>query len=199
MKSTDKNRTTSNKRAPTKGQRTPQREMDDTEGDMKDNPLHKAMLDELADLQNAEEQLVTALPQMIELAQSEDLRSAIQNHLQETEQHVQRLQEVATSLGDSFEKKTCEAMRGLLTEATRLAEEFEGSPALDAVLISAAQKVEHYEIASYGTVCAWARQMGHDEVVELLEQTLEEEKTADDKLTEIAETLANATAEEEDE
>jgi len=164
---------------------------------MSDNPLHQAMLDELADLLDAEQQLVQALPDMIEAAASDELRSAIEMHLQETEKHVQRLQEVVSNLGESLEQKTCEAMRGLISEAKRLGEEFEGSPALDAVLISAAQKVEHYEIASYGTVCAWAKQMGHQQVVELLEETLSEEKAADDKLTDIAESLANTEAENE--
>ena len=164
---------------------------------MADNPLHQAMLDELADLLDAEQQLVKALPGMIEAAESDELRSAIESHLQETQTHVQRLKEAVTSLGDSLEQKSCEAMRGLITEAKRLGEEFDGSPALDAVLISAAQKVEHYEIASYGTVCEWARQMGHQQVLELLEETLAEEKAADEKLTEIAENLANAEAEKE--
>jgi ferritin-like metal-binding protein YciE len=159
--------------------------------------LHKLFLDELADVLDAEQQLVKALPKMAEAAREESLRAAFESHLTETQEHVVRLQQVAESLGETPAKKKCKAMKGLLEEAKEILEENEGSDALDAAIIAAAQKVEHYEIATYGTLCAWARQMGHDDVLELLQLTLEEEKAADDTLTEIAESKANPEAEDE--
>jgi ferritin-like metal-binding protein YciE len=159
-----------------------------------DNDLHELFLDELSDLYSAEKQLTKALPKMVKAAQSDELKSAIQSHLEETEGHVDRLQKAFQSLGEKLKRKTCAAMEGLIEEASELLQEQEGKSSLDAAIIAAAQKVEHYEIASYGTVHAWAQQMGHGEVAELLQATLEEESAADEKLTEIAESLANATA-----
>ena len=161
-----------------------------------DNDLHELFIDELADILNAEQQLIKALPKMAEAAQATELREAFQSHLEETRQHAARLEQVFKSLDESVKSKTCKAMKGLLEEGAELMEELEDSSALDAGLIAAAQKVEHYEIASYGTVCAWAEQMGHDEALELLEKTLDEEKTADEKLTEIAMSVANQEGEE---
>lgn len=155
------------------------------------NDLHELFLEELADLLNAETQLTEALPKMAESADSPELAEAFKAHLQETKGHVTRLEQVFQSLDEDPEQKTCKAMQGLIEEGEELIEEEEGSSALDAGLIAAAQKVEHYEIASYGTVCSWAEQMGHARAAELLQQTLDEEKAADEKLTEIAETIAN--------
>ena len=159
-----------------------------------DNALHQLFLDELADVYNAEQQLTRALPKMVEHAESDALREAFESHLEETRHHVTRLEEAAKSLGHNLKGKTCAAMKGLIAEADDLIKEQDGSPALDAALIAAAQKVEHYEIASYGTLVAWAQQMGHHEAVELLQETLEEEKIADEKLTSVAESIANQKA-----
>jgi len=159
-----------------------------------DNDLHELFLDELSDLYSAEKQLTKALPKMIKAAQAEELKSALEQHLGETEGHVTRLEEVAKSLGETLKRKTCAAMEGLVKEASELLAEQKGKSSLDAAIIAAGQKVEHYEIASYGTVRAWAEQMGHDDAVELLQETLDEESAADEKLTEIAESLANDSA-----
>lgn len=159
-----------------------------------DNSLHELFLDELADLLSAEQQLIKALPEMIQAAQSDELKSAIESHLRETKTHAERLNQVAKSLGTTLKSNPCAAMKGLIEEATQLVEEHKEKSSLDAAIIAAGQKVEHYEIASYGTVRAWATQMGHDEAAELLGATLEEECAADEKLTEIAESSANEVA-----
>jgi len=153
-------------------------------------------LDELADVYNAEQQLTKALPKMAKAAKSEELREGFEMHLQETENQIQRIEQVAETLGESIKRKTCKAMRGLIEEGSELMQEKKGSAALDAALIAAAQKVEHYEIASYGTLCAWAKQMNHHEALELLHETLEEERATDEKLTQLAEDLANIEAEQ---
>lgn len=160
-----------------------------------DNDLHELFIDELSDLHSAEKQLTKALPKMIKAAQGEELKKALQSHLTETEGHVERLEEVFESLGEKMKRKTCAAMEGLVKEASELLQEQKGKSSLDAAIIAAGQKAEHYEIASYGTVRAWAEQMGHDEAVDLLQATLDEEKAADEKLTEIAQSSANETAE----
>jgi len=162
-----------------------------------DNDLHELFLDELADLYSAEQQLTKALPKMAKAAQSDELREALEQHLEETEEHLSRLEQVAESLDETLKKKTCKAMKGLIEEADEIVKEQKDSSALDAGIIAACQKVEHYEIASYGTVCAWAEQMGHDEALKLLRQTEEEESAADEKLTEIAENIANERAQAE--
>src|SRR4051812_40700562 len=159
-----------------------------------DNDLHELFLDELADVYSAENQLIKALPKMAKAAESQELREAFEAHLEETRQHASRLEQVVKELDETLKRKTCAAMKGLVEEAQELMQEQKDSSALDAALIAAAQKVEHYEIASYGTLCAWAQQMGHREVLELLQQTLGEEKQADEKLTTIAESLANEKA-----
>jgi ferritin-like metal-binding protein YciE len=171
---------------------------EDTESKSKmDNDLHELFLDELADLYSAEQQLTKALPKMAKAAESEELREALEQHLEETEEHLSRLEQVAESLDETLKKKTCKAMKGLIEEADEIVKEEKDSSALDAGIIAACQKVEHYEIASYGTVCAWAEQMGHDEALKLLRQTEEEESAADEKLTEIAENIANERAQSE--
>jgi len=163
-----------------------------------DNPLHQAFLEEIADMLDAESQLTEALPKMAEAAQSEELREAFNDHLEETKGQIQRIEDAVTSLGESVTPKKCEAMEGLLREGEELMESHKDEASLDAVLIAAAQKVEHYEIASYGTIVAWAKRMGHEEAANLFEETLSEEKTADEKLTQIAESHANAEAEQSD-
>ena len=159
-----------------------------------DTSLHELFLEELADVYNAEQQLTKALPKIARNCQSDELREAIESHLEETQQHVSRLEEVAQSLDESIKRKTCAAMQGLVKEGEEIMREQKDSSALDAAIIAAAQKVEHYEIASYGTLVAWAERMGHDQATELLRETLEEEKAADEKLTSVAESIANERA-----
>ena len=159
-----------------------------------DNDLHDLFVDQLRDILWAESHLVKALPKMAKAAQSAPLRSAFTAHLAETEQHVTRLKEIFANLGLSARAKKCEAMEGLLKEADELHDEYADTAALDAALITAAQKVEHYEIATYGTLRAFAQRMGHTKAVELLTQTLDEESRADAGLTKIAETKVNAAA-----
>jgi len=167
-------------------------------GESGHDPLGELLIDELSDILSAEQQLIKALPRMAEAAQSDELRTAIQAHLEETQEQVRRLEKAAKELGEPLKKKTCKAMEGLLKEAGELMDEHKDEPTMDAVLIAGAQKIEHYEIASYGTACAWARHLGEDEVASLLHDSLEEEKAADEKLTDIAESSANEEAEEED-
>lgn len=162
-----------------------------------DTELHELFLDEIADVYNAEQQLVKALPKMAQAAESDELREAFESHLEETKEHASRLEQVVEELGESMKRKVCPAMKGLIEEAQEMMKEQKGSSALDAALIAAAQKVEHYEIASYGTLVAWAKQMGHSEAEDTLSETLDEEKSADDKLTEVAESIANQRAQAE--
>ena len=162
-----------------------------------DNELHALFLDELADVYSAEQQLTKALPKLAKAAESEELREALEQHLEETEEHLSRLEQVAESLDETLKKKVCKAMKGLIEEGDDIVREQKNSSALDAGIIAACQKVEHYEIASYGTLCAWAEQMGHDEALKLLRQTEEEESAADEKLTEVAENIANERAQSE--
>jgi len=162
-----------------------------------DTDLHKLFLDELADIYNAEQQLTKALPKLAKAAQSDELREALEEHLQETEEHISRIEQIAQSLDESLKRKTCYAMKGLIEEGDDIVKEQKNSTALDAGIIAACQKVEHYEIATYGTLCAWAEQMGHDEALQLLGETEEEESAADEKLTEIAENIANERAQSE--
>ena len=164
------------------------------ENENKHDDLHELFLDELADIYSAEKQLVKALPKMAKAANSDELREAFESHLAETEQQRTRLEEAAEHLGEKLKNKKCKGMEGLIEEGKEMMEEMKDSSALDAALIASAQKVEHYEIASYGTLCAWAEQMGHDDVLQLLKETMEEEESADEKLTEIAESLANEEA-----
>ena len=159
-----------------------------------ENNLQELLVEEMRDLYNAEGQLLKALPKMAKAAQSERLKEAFERHLEETEQQIERLERAFESMGEPVKGKKCKAMEGLLAEGKEIMEEHSESPMLDAALICAAQKVEHYEIASYGTVCTWADLLGLSEVSELLKETLDEEKTADESLTEIAESEINAEA-----
>jgi ferritin-like metal-binding protein YciE len=196
---TNKRRETSPKSGSTRtNQNKRQPNGSEDNSDSTPSPLHETFLEEVADVHNAEQQLLKALPKMAEAAQSDELREAFENHLGETKEHVERLEQAMSAIGESLKNKKCKAMEGLLAEGKEMMEDHAGEPSLDAVLIAAAQKVEHYEIASYGTLAAWAGQLGHDEALDLFTRTLEEEKAADEKLTEIAENLANAAAEEEE-
>ena len=148
--------------------------------------LQELFLEELADIYSAERTLTKALPKMARAADSDELKDAIRSHLEETENHVSRLEEVFNSLDARVKSKRCEGIEGILEEGEELMEDAEGSSALDAALISAAQKVEHYEIAGYGTVRTYAQLLGRNEWVQLLEQTLQEEKDTDVKLSQLS-------------
>lgn len=156
--------------------------------------LKDLFLDQLADLYDAENRLTEALPKMAGLATEQELTAAFTEHAEETAGHVTRLEQVFQELGERARRKKCEAIVGLLKESEEMADENAGSPTLDAALIAAAQKVEHYEIASYGCLRAWAEALGQDEAVELIESILDEEKAADDRLTGIASSVANPEA-----
>ncbi len=150
--------------------------------------------DELKDIYWAEKALTKAIPKMIKNATSPELIEALESHLEVTEQQVSRCEEVFESIGVKAVAKKCEAMEGLIKEAGEIMESTEEGSIRDAAIISAAQKVEHYEIASYGTLCAFAKQLGHEEAASLLEETLNEEKEADTTLTDIAENTINQEA-----
>ncbi len=157
--------------------------------------LNELLEEELKDIYSAEKQLLKALPRMVKKASSQELKSALQEHLQVTEGQVQRLEQVFESLGKPAKAKTCKAMQGLIEEAKEIMEEDATDAVLDAGIIAAAQKVEHYEIASYGTVRTWARLCGEDEAATLLQETLDEEAEADKRLTQLAESFVNPEAE----
>ncbi len=162
---------------------------------MKDRPFHQFFVFELEDLYWAEKHIVDALPDMIEAAESEILKSALDKHLQETKGHVTRLQEAFEALGQKLKDTKCKAMAGILKEGKDMISETEADSAVrDAAIIMAAQKVEHYEIASYGSLIAFSRLMGHTEVTRLLESTLEEEERANTILTDLAESGINESA-----
>jgi ferritin-like metal-binding protein YciE len=155
--------------------------------------LRKTFLHELSDIYDAEKQLLKALPKMAKAAKNGELKAGFQTHLNQTEGHVSRLEEVFEAFGESAKGKTCKAMKGLIEEGEELIKKDEG----DAALISAAQKVEHYEIAAYGSLSSWAELLDEKDAAGLLEETLDEEKATDDKLTEVAETV-NAEASEKE-
>jgi len=151
-------------------------------------------MDELADMYDAEQRIVKALPNMAKAATCPDLKAAIQSHLKETEGHVKTLEQVFRAFDEKAKGKTCEATVGLLEEGDEIAAEFKGSPAINAALISAAQKVEHYEIASYGCLHEWAEVLGKPEAAGLLKRILEEEKGANESLNELAHASLNQEA-----
>ena len=161
---------------------------------MKIDNLQELLVDELRDLYDAEKQLVKALPKMAEAASSNSLRAAFENHLVETQGHVQRLENIFGQLGEDASGETCDAMKGLVKEGDKVVKRIDASPLRDAGLIGAANRVEHYEIAAYGTARTYADMLGLPEASRLLETTLEEEKAADQKLTDIAETMVNDNA-----
>jgi len=156
--------------------------------------LNDLLLNELRDIYHAEKQLVKALPKMAKKAKSDQLRQAFEMHLEQTKGQVERLEQVFDKLDAPTRGKRCEAMEGLIEEAQEIMEEISTPEVLDAALITAAQKVEHYEIASYGSVCALAKALGHDDAAKLLEETLNEEKETDAKLNQIALSEVNETA-----
>jgi len=160
--------------------------------------LKDLFLDGLADMYDAEQRLVKALPKMAKAATCDDLKGAILSHLEETKGHVTKLEEVFECFDEKAKGKTCEATKGLLEEGDEIAAEFKGSPAINAALISAAQKVEHYEMASYGCLHEWAGLLGNDDAAGLLEEILEEEKAANESLTELARASSNEEALGED-
>lgn len=161
--------------------------------------LEKLLKDQLQDAYYFEKKLVKALGKMAKKATNEDLRNGFLQHQQETEGQVQRLEEIFEMLGERPKAKRCPAMDGLVEEAEEIMDEFSDDAALDAGLVCAAQKVEHYEIATYGSMVAWAQQLGHEDVAEALTATLEEEKACDEQLTEVAEAVVNIEAEEDEE
>lgn len=156
---------------------------------MEIDSLRKLYVDELKDLYSAEKQILQALPRMAKKVQNEQLKKAFETHLQETQMQVERLDRIFESLGKSPRGKKCKGMEGLLEEGKEMMQEDMEPEVLDAALISAAQRVEHYEIAGYGSLVALAHQLGHAEAATLLKETLEEEKAADQKLGEIAQTV----------
>lgn len=164
---------------------------------MKSSQLMKLFEDELQDIYWAEKALTKAIPKMIDKATSEELIDALTSHLAETEQHIVRVEQVFESFGQKAVAKKCEAMTGLIKEAEEIMEECEDGAMCDAGIISAAQKAEHYEIATYGTLRQFAETLGLKQAVDLLEATLEEEKAADVKLTEVAVSAVNVEASEE--
>ena len=161
---------------------------------MKIDSLEMLLEEELKDLYSAEKQLLKALPKMVKKASSEELRTALEEHLEVTESQVERLERVFEEIGKPAKAKTCEAMKGLIEEAQDMLSEDMDDAVMDAAIIGCAQKVEHYEIASYGTVKTWAERLGLDEAAELLDETLQEEGDADQRLTEIAENMVNEEA-----
>jgi ferritin-like metal-binding protein YciE len=156
--------------------------------------MNDLFVNELKDVYNAEKQIMRALPRMAKAASSDDLRDAFTNHLRETEGHVQRLEQIFKSLDLTPRGKTCKGMQGLLEEGKEILEE-EGAPeVIDAALISAAQRVEHYEMAAYGCLRTYAQLLGREDAVQLLQQTLAEEEAADEKLTALGEGGINQAA-----
>ena len=156
--------------------------------------LDELFHDTLKDIYFAEKKILSTLPKMAKAAQSEELKAAFEKHYTETEGQIERLEKVFAVIEKKPQGKTCAAIVGITDEGAEIMEEYKGSPALDAGLIGAAQAVEHYEISRYGTLIAWAEELGLDDAVPLLEETLEEEEATDEALTEIAKTAINQQA-----
>lgn len=153
------------------------------------NDLADLFHDELRDILSAERQLLEALPKMAQKASSDDLRQAFEKHLEQTRVQVTRVEQSFVDTGKSARAKTCEAMKGLIKEASSMMEEKAAAEVMDAALIACAQKVEHYEIATYGTLCTWAKLLGYSDALELLKQNLNEEEETDEALSALAETV----------
>ena len=149
--------------------------------------LHDAFIEELRDTYDAEKQLIKALPKLAKAAASPDLRTAFETHLEETRGHVERLEQVFESLDEKPRGKHCEGIAGIIEEGKSIMEEEFDDATMDACLIAAGQRAEHYEMAAYGTLIAWAQSMGHTEATNLLQEILDEEKAADQKLSSLAE------------
>jgi ferritin-like metal-binding protein YciE len=168
--------------------------MPKTNGKSKSGTLRDAFLDELRDCYDCEKQLTKALPKMAAAANTPDLKQALESHLEETRGHVDRLEQVFESMDEKAQGKHCDGIAGIIKEGSAaLGEDFDEST-MDAAIIAGGQRAEHYEIAAYGTLIAWAKQLGLGDAVDLLQQTLDEEKTADRKLTQIAESVVNQAA-----
>ncbi|HEU5273814.1 MAG TPA: ferritin-like domain-containing protein [Xanthobacteraceae bacterium] len=161
----------------------------------KEKTLRDLFHNTLKDIYFAEKKILSALPKMAKAAQSEELRAAFEKHENETEEHVDRLEQVFDAIDQKPQGKTCDAILGIIEEGQQVMKEYKGKAALDAGLIAAAQAVEHYEISRYGTLRTWASELGLDEAVKLLETTLSEEKSTDEALTELAESEVNQHAE----
>ncbi|MCU7614074.1 ferritin-like domain-containing protein [Chryseobacterium sp. GMJ5] len=169
------------------------------ENEMKHSSLHKFFVDALKDIYYAEDAIITALEKMQEAATTEELKDAFEDHQLQTKKHISRLEKVFKSINEEPERKKCEAIEGIIKEGEEIIKTTkEGSMTRDAALIIAAQKVEHYEIATYGGLAQLAITMGHDKAADLLERTLQEEEETDHNLTDIAETFINFDAEQED-
>jgi len=163
-------------------------------GNMNLDTLKELYVEELRDLYNAENQLIKALPKMAKGASSDELKEAFEKHLEQTKGHVQRLEQVFEELGEKTKGKTCQAMKGLIEEGSEVLKADGEDSVLDAAIIVAAQKVEHYEIASYGSVRTFAQLLGQDKSADLLQQTLDEEKEANELLNKLAEDIVNPEA-----
>lgn len=151
--------------------------------------LKDAFYEELRDVLSAEKQLVKALPKMAKNASNDSLKKAFEDHLKETEKQVERVEKAFEDTGKAARAKTCEAMKGLIEEAEETLKEGEKSAFKDAMIIACAQKVEHYEIATYGTLCTWAKALGYENALKLLKETIDEEEKADKKLTKLSSTI----------
>jgi len=156
--------------------------------------LEDLLKEDLKDVLNAENQILKALPKMIKKASNDELKSAFQDHLEETKEHVERVEQTMEILGMPAKGKTCKAMKGIIEEGQEVMSEDAEEDVMDAALIAAAQKVEHYEIATYGTLCTYAELLGLQDAKRLLGQNLDEEKKTDELLTELAERLINVEA-----
>jgi ferritin-like metal-binding protein YciE len=156
---------------------------------MQENSLHQLYVEQLKDLYSAETQLTKALPKMAKAARSPELREGFQKHLEQTKGHVERLEQIFSALDESPKGRKCAGMEGLVQEGDEVAKEESSSAALDAGLIAAAQRVEHYEIAGYGTVHAFAELLGEEDAASLLQQTLDEEKETNQKLSELSQDI----------
>ncbi|MVS99670.1 ferritin-like domain-containing protein [Devosia marina] len=161
---------------------------------MAEKQLDDLFFDTLKDIYFAERHILKALPKMAKAAVSPDLKAGFEQHQAETEVHVERLEKVFELLGKNPRGKTCDAILGIIEEGKEIMDEFKGTQALDAGLVSAAQAVEHYEIARYGTLATWAKQLGHTEALDLFLETLKEEEATDEKLTKLAKSSVNLKA-----
>ena len=156
--------------------------------------LHDAFLEEIKDAYDAEKQLTKALPKLAKASTSPELRQAFQDHLEETKGHVEKLEQVFQGLDEKAKGQHCDGIAGIIDEGKKVMDEDYEGATMDACLIASGQRAEHYEIAAYGTLVTWAREMEHESAADLLQQTLDEEKAADEKLTEIAESGVNEQA-----
>ena len=156
-----------------------------------ESSLQELFHETLKDIYFAEKKILGALPKMAKAAQSQELKSAFEKHETETEEHVARLEKIFEEIDEAARGKTCDAIMGIIEEGQEVMKEFKGEPALDAGLLAAAQAVEHYEIARYGTLKTWAAARGLKQAVKLLDATLSEEKKTDETLTKLAETEVN--------